>query len=60
MNPYADTNFFTRAYLKLADSEEADGLLAMAARGKANPLPVSWLHRSETINAFQLHVFFLF
>lgn len=58
MSPYADTNFLTRAYLKLADSEEADRLLAIAARGKAHPLPVSWLHRSETTNAFQLHVFF--
>ena len=58
MSPYADTNFFTRAYLKLPDSEEADRLLAMAAHGKANPLPVTWLHRIETTNAFQLHVCF--
>lgn len=58
MIPYADTNFFTRAYLKLPDSEEADRLLATAAEGKANPLPVTWLHRIETLNAFQLHVFF--
>lgn len=58
MKPYADTNFFTRAYLKLPDSGEADCLLAMAAEGKANPLPVTWLHRIETINAFQLHIFF--
>ena len=58
MSPYADTNFFTRAYLKLPDSEEADRLLALAAHGKANPLPVTWLHRIETINAFQLHVCF--
>ena len=58
MRPYADTNFFTRAYLKLPDSEEADRLLAMAAQGKARPLPVTWLHRIETANAFQLHIFF--
>jgi len=58
MNPYADTNFFTRAYLKLTDSAEADELLGIAAQGKASPLPVTWLHRLETVNAFQLHVFF--
>ena len=58
MIPYADTNFFTRAYLKLPESGEADRLLAMAAQGKANPLPVTWLHRIETVNAFQLHVYF--
>lgn len=58
MSPYADTNFFTRAYLKLPESEEADRLLELAAQGKSNPLPVTWLHRIETVNAFQLHVFF--
>jgi len=58
MNPYADTNFFTRAYLKLTDSAVADELLASAAEGKASALPVTWLHRFETANAFQLHVYF--
>ena len=57
MSPYADTNFFTRAYLELADSQEADHLLFAAKRGESTPLPLTWLHRVETLNAFQLHVF---
>lgn len=57
MSPYADTNFFTRAYLELPDSHEADRLLLSARRGESAPLPLTWLHRVETLNAFQLHVF---
>ena len=57
MSPYADTNFFTRAYLELPDSQEADRLLLKARRGESTPLPLTWLHRVETLNAFQLHVF---
>jgi predicted nucleic acid-binding protein len=57
MNPYADTNFFTRAYLPLPESEEADRLLERAKSRDSAPLPITWLHRLETINAFQLHVF---
>jgi predicted nucleic acid-binding protein len=57
MSPYADTNFFTRAYLDLPESEKADNLLAKAKRGDSAPLPITWLHRVETLNAFQLHVF---
>lgn len=57
MSPYADTNFFTRAYLELLDSQDADRLLMTAKRGESAPLPVTWLHRVETLNAFQLHVF---
>lgn len=58
MIPYADTNFFTRTYLELPDSSEADRLAARAERGEARPLPVTWLHRLEVVNAFHLHVFF--
>src|SRR5437763_16012566 len=57
MKPYADTNFFTRAYLELPESEQADDLFAKAKRGDSAPLPITWLHRVETLNAFQLHVF---
>jgi len=57
MTPYADTNFFTRLYLELPGSAEADHLLENARRVSAKPLPVAWLHQIETINAFQLHVF---
>ncbi len=57
MTPYADTNFFTRVYLELPDSEVAERLLLAAKRDEAAPLPLTWLHRVETLNAFQLHVF---
>jgi predicted nucleic acid-binding protein len=57
MIPYADTNFFTRLYLPLAESEEASRLFARAQAATSPPLPVTWLHRLETINAFQLHAF---
>src|SRR5580658_7101321 len=57
MSPYADTNFFTRAYLQTPDSQEADRLLLTARRGDSAPLPLTWLHRVEVINAFQMHVF---
>ena len=57
MSPYADSNFFTRVYLELPDSPEADQLLLRAKTGESAPLPLSWLHRVETLNAFQLHVF---
>src|ERR1700739_534639 len=57
MSPYADTNFYTRVYLELPESAEADRLLMLAKRGSAAPLPITWLHRVETLNAFQLQVF---
>ena len=57
MRPYADTNFFTRAYLQLPESGKADRLLAEAKEGGSTALPVTWLHRLEIMNAFQLHVF---
>ena len=56
MNPYADTDFFTRVYLQLPDSAEADRLLLAASRSAAASLPLTWLHRVEIVNAFQLHV----
>jgi len=57
MNPYADTNFFTRLYLPLPGAEEASDLLTRAQAAASPPVPVTWLHRLEAINAFQLHVF---
>ncbi len=57
MTPYADTNFFTRLYLPLAESAEASDLFTRAQCAGSPPLPVTWLHRLETTNAFQLHVF---
>lgn len=57
MSPYADTNFLCRLYLPLAESQEAIHVLAEAQSALSRPLPVTWLHRLETINAFQLYVF---
>jgi predicted nucleic acid-binding protein len=57
MTPYADTNLFTRAYLELPESHAADTLLMAAKKGSGSPLPLTWLHRVELLNAFQLHVF---
>lgn len=57
MKPYADTNFYTRFYLGLPEHREAVGLLEEARRSAAALLPVTWLHRVELFNAFQLHVF---
>jgi predicted nucleic acid-binding protein len=57
MRAYADTNFFSRIYLRLPESEEALALLEKAHAAASPPLPVGWLHRLELLNAFQLHVF---
>jgi predicted nucleic acid-binding protein len=57
MRPYADTNFFSRFYLRLSESDEIARLLNQAQAEGSAPLPVSWLHRTETMNAFQLYVF---
>ena len=57
MTFYADSNFFTRFYLVLSDSRAAINLAADARKVEAYPLPVTWLHRAEIINALQLHVF---
>src|SRR5258708_5132839 len=57
MKPYADTNFLTRLYLSLPGTNEA---LAQMSRFRDNgkeALPITWHHRLETINAFQLLVF---
>jgi predicted nucleic acid-binding protein len=57
VTPYADTNFYTRIYLQLPESSEADALLRIAKERGVVPLPLTWLHRVEILNAFQLHVF---
>ncbi len=56
MKPYADTNFFTRVYLELPESGAADRLLDSARSGNAEPLPITWLHRLELMNAFEISV----
>jgi predicted nucleic acid-binding protein len=57
MKPYADTNFFTRWYLEMAQSPLAAGMGEPAERRRAGALPVSWLHRVEFVNALQLAIF---
>ncbi len=57
MSPYADSNFFTRLYLTLRESESAETLLDRALRSGASALPLTWLHRLEIINAFEQQVF---
>lgn len=42
--------------MELAESPLVLRLAAEAERHKAIPLPVSWLHRIELVNALQLHV----
>jgi len=56
MKPYADTNFFTRIYLSLPESGEADRLLGLMKSRGASLLPITWLHQVELTNAFELLV----
>ena len=56
MKPYADTNFFTRVYLELPESVKADRLLEKAKTGGSEPVSVTWLHRMELVNAFEISV----
>jgi predicted nucleic acid-binding protein len=57
MNVYADSNFFTRVYLDLPETGQAFRLVGQAEQAAAPPLPITWLHRLEIVNALQLHVF---
>ena len=56
MKPYADTNFFMRLYLPLPESEQADRIVDLAKRSGAFLLPITWLHRMELANAFEISV----
>ncbi len=56
MIPYADTNFFSRIYLALPESDAADRLLESARKGDCPQLPITWLHQMELANAFELSV----
>ena len=57
MKPYADTNFLTRLYLSLPGTGEAVQAMNRLQNNGKEALPVTWHHRLETINAFQLLVF---
>src|SRR5882672_7363491 len=56
MKPYPDTNLFTWVYLEFPGSDEADQLMKQARNGDVAPLPVTWLHRVEAVNAFEFCV----
>jgi len=57
MKVYSDTNFLTRFYLDLPDSAAAFALLEEFDPRRGNPIPITWLHQIELVNAFQFHVF---
>ena len=57
MTPYADTNFYARLYLRTPKLDKVQLLLSRALREESELLPVTWLHRVETLNAFQMYVF---
>ncbi len=57
MKPYPDSNFLVRIYLELTDSPTADRVIEIGREKAADPFPLTWLHRIEVWNAFQLHVF---
>lgn len=57
MKPYGDTNFFTRLYLQLPDTPLALRWVEQAKQEGTSPVPVTWLHRMEFVNAVQQHVF---
>jgi predicted nucleic acid-binding protein len=57
MKPYADTNFITRLYLSLPGTNEAVETMQRLQNNGKEALPLTWHHRLETINAFQLLVF---
>jgi predicted nucleic acid-binding protein len=57
MKPYADTNFITRLYLPLPGTADAVETMRRLQNNGKEALPITWHHRLETINAFQLLVF---
>jgi len=57
MKPYADTNFITRLYLSLPSTGEAVSAMKRLKSKGDEVLPITFHHRLETINAFQLLVF---
>lgn len=57
MIPYADSNFITRLYIRGPDTADAREALAFAHTASEVSIPMTWLHRVEVKNAFQLFVF---
>lgn len=57
MRPYADTNFIVRWYLPMAESVDADDQMGALRNNGTPALPLTWLHRIEVTNAFQMSVF---
>jgi predicted nucleic acid-binding protein len=57
MRPYADSNFLTRLYLLLPGTNDAIREMERLRNNGKESLPITWHHRLETVNAFQLLVF---
>lgn len=57
MKAYADSNFLVRLYLILPDTPVALRWVSSDRDDGADPFPLTWLHRIEVANAFQLHAF---
>jgi predicted nucleic acid-binding protein len=57
MKPYADSNFLVRLYLQLPETPVAAQWAATGHEQGTGLFPLTWLHRVEVSNAFQLHVF---
>jgi predicted nucleic acid-binding protein len=56
MKPYADTNFLVRCYLR-SEALPAPRTDLERLQAAGGTFPVTWVHRLEVPNAFQLHVF---
>lgn len=57
MELYADSNFITRLYLERPETPNAELMLSEARAEGLARLPITWLLRIETINAFEQSVF---
>ena len=55
MKPYADSNFLVRLLYEFPESDAAERAISDLA-GAGGLLPITWLHRVETLNALHLHV----
>jgi len=57
MKAYADSNFLVRLYIQLPETPIAAQWTATSHERETGLFPLTWLHRVEVANAFQLHVF---
>ena len=55
MKLYADSNFLVRLLYELPESDSAEQAISELSDA-GGLLPITWLHRVETLNALHLHV----